>query len=95
MYFSGSFQNAEPPPPSHGTVYYPIVPDPYGQPPLPGFDSCVSIVPTYHYVSPWHPVNPSYSNSPRIRNTVNPGQLHQVGYITSPNPAPHYVPQSM
>ncbi|KYO38294.1 putative bifunctional UDP-N-acetylglucosamine transferase and deubiquitinase ALG13 isoform B [Alligator mississippiensis] len=92
---NGSFQNAEPPPPSHGTVYYPIVPDPYGQPPLPGFDSCVSIVPTYHYVSPWHPVNPSYSNSPRIRNTVNPGQLHQVGYITSPNPAPHYVPQSM
>uniref|UniRef100_A0A8D0H316 ubiquitinyl hydrolase 1 n=1 Tax=Sphenodon punctatus TaxID=8508 RepID=A0A8D0H316_SPHPU len=87
--------NTEPPPPSHGTVYYPVVTDPYSQPPLPGFDTCVPLVPAYHYVNPWHPVNSSYGNSPRIHNAVNPGQLHQVGYITSTNPAPHYVPQSM
>ncbi|KAM9126902.1 UDP-N-acetylglucosamine transferase subunit ALG13-like [Pangshura tecta] len=92
---NGTFQNAEPPPPSHGTVYYPVVTDPYGPPPLPGFDSCISLVPAYHYVSPWHPANPSYGNSSRLHNTINPGQLHQVGYVTSPNPVSHYVPQSM
>uniref|UniRef100_A0A8C3RTW0 ubiquitinyl hydrolase 1 n=1 Tax=Chelydra serpentina TaxID=8475 RepID=A0A8C3RTW0_CHESE len=92
---NGTFQNVEPPPPSHGTVYYPVVTDPYGQPPLPGFDSCISLVPAYHYVSPWHPANPSYGNSSRLHNTVNPGQLHQVSYVTSPNPVSHYVPQSM
>uniref|UniRef100_A0A8C8RD63 N-acetylglucosaminyldiphosphodolichol N-acetylglucosaminyltransferase n=1 Tax=Pelusios castaneus TaxID=367368 RepID=A0A8C8RD63_9SAUR len=92
---NGTFQNVEPPPPSHGMVYYPVVTDPYGQPPLPGFDSCISLIPTYHYVSPWHPVNPSYGNSSRIHNTVNPGQLHQVSYITSTNPVSHYVPPSM
>ncbi|KGL73757.1 Putative bifunctional UDP-N-acetylglucosamine transferase and deubiquitinase ALG13, partial [Tinamus guttatus] len=90
---NGHFQNAEPPPPSHGTVYYPVVSDPFNQPPLPGFDSCISLVPTYHYISSWHPVNPSYGNSPRIPNAVSSGPLHQVSYITSPNPAPHYVPQ--
>uniref|UniRef100_A0A8C3HV68 ubiquitinyl hydrolase 1 n=1 Tax=Chrysemys picta bellii TaxID=8478 RepID=A0A8C3HV68_CHRPI len=92
---NGTFQNVEPPPPSHGTVYYPVVTDPYGQPPLPGFDSCISLVPAYHYVSPWHPASPSYGNSSRLHNTVNPGQLHQVSYVTSPNPVSHYVPQSM
>ncbi|XP_050821180.1 putative bifunctional UDP-N-acetylglucosamine transferase and deubiquitinase ALG13 [Gopherus flavomarginatus] len=92
---NGTFQNVEPPPPSHGTVYYPVVTDPYGPPPLPGFDSCISLVPAYHYVSPWHPANPSYGNSSRLHNTVNPGQLHQVSYVTSPNPVSHYVPQSM
>ncbi|CAM2119967.1 unnamed protein product [Caretta caretta] len=92
---NGTFQNVEPPPPPHGTVYYPVATDPYGQPPLPGFDSCISLVPAYHYVSPWHPTNPSYGNSSRLHNTVNPGQLHQVSYVTSPNPVSHYVPQSM
>ncbi|XP_025033829.1 UDP-N-acetylglucosamine transferase subunit ALG13 isoform X1 [Pelodiscus sinensis] len=92
---NGTFQNVEPPPPPHGTVYYPVMTDPYGQPPLPGFDACVSLVPAYHYVSPWHPVNPSYGNSSRIHNSVNPGQLHQVSYVTTPNPVSHYVPQSM
>ncbi|NXD15167.1 OTUD4 protein, partial [Nothocercus nigrocapillus] len=92
---NGHFQNAEPPPPSHGTVYYPVVSDPFNQPPLPGFDSCISLVPTYHYVSSWHPVNPSYGNSPRVPNAVSSGPLHQVSYIASPNPAPHYLPQGM
>ncbi|XP_074864231.1 UDP-N-acetylglucosamine transferase subunit ALG13 [Carettochelys insculpta] len=92
---NSTFQNVEPPPPSHGTVYYPVMTDPYSQPPLPGFDSCISLVPAYHYVSPWHPVNPPYGNSSRIHNTINPGQLHQVSYVTSPNPVSHYVPQSM
>ncbi|XP_064374009.1 putative bifunctional UDP-N-acetylglucosamine transferase and deubiquitinase ALG13 [Dromaius novaehollandiae] len=92
---NGHFQNAEPPPPSHGTVYYPVVSDPFSQPSLPGFDSCISLVPTYHYISSWHPVNPSYGNSPRIPNAVSSGPLHQVSYIASPNPAPHYVPQGM
>ncbi|XP_071899204.1 LOW QUALITY PROTEIN: UDP-N-acetylglucosamine transferase subunit ALG13 [Anas platyrhynchos] len=90
---NGNFQNTEPPPPSHSTVYYPVVSDPYGQPSLPGYDSCISIVPAYHYLSSWHPVNPPYGNSPRIPNAVSSGPLHQVNYIASPNPAPHYVPQ--
>ncbi|XP_040428721.1 putative bifunctional UDP-N-acetylglucosamine transferase and deubiquitinase ALG13 [Cygnus olor] len=92
---NGNFQNAEPPPPSHGTVYYPVVSDPYSQPSLPGYDSCISVVPAYHYLSSWHPVNPPYGNSPRIPNAVSSGPLHQVSYIASPNPAPHYMPQGM
>ncbi|KAI6078378.1 putative bifunctional UDP-N-acetylglucosamine transferase and deubiquitinase ALG13 [Aix galericulata] len=86
----GNFQNTEPPPPSHNTVYYPVVSDPYSQPSIPGYDSCISIVPAYHYLSSWHPVNPPYGNSPRIPNAVSSGPLHQVNYIASPNPAPHY-----
>ncbi|XP_054851781.1 putative bifunctional UDP-N-acetylglucosamine transferase and deubiquitinase ALG13 [Eublepharis macularius] len=83
----------QPPPP--GTVYYPVATDPYSQPPPPGFDACVPLAPAYHYVSPWYPVNVSYGNSSRIHSAVNPGHFHQVGYVTSSNPAPHFVAQSM
>ncbi|XP_010294464.1 PREDICTED: putative bifunctional UDP-N-acetylglucosamine transferase and deubiquitinase ALG13, partial [Phaethon lepturus] len=89
---NGNFQNAEPQPLSYGPVYYPIVPDPFSQQSLPGFDS---LVPAYRYISTWHPVNPPYGNSPQIANAVSSGPLHQVSYIASPNPAPHDMPQGM
>ncbi|KAL8181129.1 UNVERIFIED_CONTAM: hypothetical protein K2H54_048140 [Gekko kuhli] len=91
---NGTLSIGDPPPP-HGTVYYPVVTDPYSQPPPPGFDTCVPLAPAYHCVSPWYPVNLPYGNPSRIHNTVNPGHFHQVGYVTSSNPAPHYVAQSM
>lgn len=89
---NGNFQNAEPPPLSYGPVYYPVVPDPFSQQSLPGFDS---LVPAYRYISTWHPVNPPYGNSPQIANAVSSGPLHQVSYIASPNPAPHDMPQGL
>eukprot|EP00076_Gallus_gallus_P015173 XP_015134150.1 putative bifunctional UDP-N-acetylglucosamine transferase and deubiquitinase ALG13 [Gallus gallus] len=92
---NGNFQNAEPPALSHGTVYYPVVSDPYNQPSAPGFDSCISLVPAYHYIGSWHSLNPPYGTSPRVPNAVSSGQLHQVSYVASPNPATHYVPQGM
>ncbi|XP_044161572.1 putative bifunctional UDP-N-acetylglucosamine transferase and deubiquitinase ALG13 [Bufo gargarizans] len=88
----GPFTNVESLPPPPGPMYYPFVPDPYNQPPLSGFDPCVSVVPTYHYVSPWHPISPPYSSSPRIHNAVNPGHVHPVSYITAPA---HFVQQSI
>ncbi|OXB67623.1 hypothetical protein ASZ78_016746 [Callipepla squamata] len=92
---NGNFQSAEPPALSHGTVYYPVVSDPYSQPSAPGFDSCISLVPAYHYIGSWHSVNPPYGNSPHLPNAVSSGQLHQVSYVASPNPAAHYVPQGI
>ncbi|KAH1175343.1 hypothetical protein KIL84_008217, partial [Mauremys mutica] len=90
-----TFQNVEPPPQSHGTVCYPLVTDPYGQPPPPGFDCHVSLVLAYHYVSTWHPANPSYGNPSQFHNIVNPRQMHQVSYVTPPSPVFHYEPSSM
>lgn len=91
---SGTLSVAEPHPP-HGTVYYSVAADPYSQQPLPGYEACIPLVPAYYYVSSWFPVNPSYGNSTRVHNAVNPGQFHQVGCVAPSNPAPHYVPQSM
>ncbi|KAM4020061.1 UDP-N-acetylglucosamine transferase subunit ALG13-like [Anomaloglossus baeobatrachus] len=91
----GQFPNVESLPPSPGPVYYPFVPEPYNQPPISGFDSCVSVVPTYHYVGPWHPISPPFSSSPRIHNPVNPGHIHQVSYIAAPPPPAHFVPQAI
>ncbi|XP_030403464.1 putative bifunctional UDP-N-acetylglucosamine transferase and deubiquitinase ALG13 [Gopherus evgoodei] len=90
-----TFQNVEPPPQSHGTVCYPVATDPYGQPPPPGFDYRVSLVPPYHYVSTWHPANPSYGNPSQFHNTVSPRQMHPVSYVTSPSPVSYYGPPSM
>lgn len=95
LYLAGPFPNVDSLPPPPGPVYYPFMPDPYNQPPLPGFDSCVPFVPTYHYVGPWHPVSPPYSSSPRIHNTVNPGHIHQVSYLAAPTPPAHFVPQTI
>ncbi|KAM4663450.1 UDP-N-acetylglucosamine transferase subunit ALG13-like [Discoglossus pictus] len=91
----GSFQSVDAMPPPHGTVYYPLVTDPYNQPPMPGFDPCVPVVPTYHYVGPWHPISSPYSSSPRLHNPVNPGHIHQVSYITASTPPAHFVPQAI
>ncbi|KAG8144381.1 hypothetical protein E2320_012904 [Naja naja] len=63
--------------------------------PVPGYESCVSFVPAYHCVSSWYPVNASYGNSARIHSSVNPSHFHQVSYVTSSNPQPHFVAQSM
>ncbi|KAF6389604.1 hypothetical protein mRhiFer1_000588 [Rhinolophus ferrumequinum] len=84
--------NADPAPVPHGAVYYPVMSDPCGQPPLPGFDSCLPIMPDYPYVASWHPVGAVYGGSPHIHGATNPGP---VGYIASPSSASHYVPQNM
>ncbi|KAM9537957.1 UDP-N-acetylglucosamine transferase subunit ALG13-like isoform 2-T2 [Guaruba guarouba] len=88
----GNFQNGEAPALSYGSVYYPVLSDPFSQQSLPGFDS---LVPAYPYVSTWHPANPPYGNSPQIANTVSSGSMQRVSYIASPNPAPHDMPQGM
>lgn len=84
--------HADPASVPHGAVYYPVMSDPCGQPPLPGFDSCLPIVPDYPYVASWHPVGAVYGGSPHIHGAMNPGP---VGYIASPSSASHYVPQNM
>lgn len=84
--------NADPASVPHGAVYYPVMSDPRGQPPLPGFDSCLPIVPDYPYVASWHPVGAVYGGSPHIHGAMNPGP---VGYIASPSSSSHYVPQNM
>ncbi|KAF4800156.1 hypothetical protein TURU_047291 [Turdus rufiventris] len=88
----GNFQNTEPPPLSYGPVYYPVVSDPFSQQPLPGFDS---VVPAYHYIGTWHPVNPPHGNSPPVAKAGSSGAPPQVGYMASPNPAPPDAPQGM
>ncbi|XP_017669812.1 PREDICTED: putative bifunctional UDP-N-acetylglucosamine transferase and deubiquitinase ALG13 [Lepidothrix coronata] len=89
---NGNFPNAEPPPPSYGPVYYPVVSDPFSQQSLPGFDT---VVPAYHYISTWHPVNPAHGSSPQMANAVSSGPPHQISYIASPNPVPYDMPQGM
>ncbi|KAM8753143.1 LOW QUALITY PROTEIN: UDP-N-acetylglucosamine transferase subunit ALG13 [Rhynchonycteris naso] len=89
---NGTFPNADAASIPHGTVYYSVMPDPCGQPPLPGFDSCLPIVPDYAFVAPWHAIGTAYAGSPQIHGALNPGP---VGYIASPPPVPHYVPQNM
>ncbi|XP_037367503.2 putative bifunctional UDP-N-acetylglucosamine transferase and deubiquitinase ALG13 isoform X1 [Talpa occidentalis] len=89
---NGTFPNADPASVPQGTVYYPVMSDPYGQPPLPGFDSCIPVVPDYPCVAPWHPVGTAYGGSSPVHGAVNPGP---VGYIASPSSASHYVPQNM
>ncbi|XP_058010621.1 putative bifunctional UDP-N-acetylglucosamine transferase and deubiquitinase ALG13 [Ahaetulla prasina] len=81
--------------PPSGTIYYPVVTDTHTPSPVPGYESCVSFVPAYHCVGSWYPVNASYRNSARIHNNVNPSHFHQVSYVTSSNPQPHFVAQSM
>nr|KAF6434953.1 hypothetical protein HJG63_000579 [Rousettus aegyptiacus] len=88
---NGTFPNADPASVPHGAVYYPVMPDPYGQPPLPGFDSCLPVVPDYPYVAPWHPIGATYCGS-HFHGAMIPGP---VGYIASPPSASHYVPQNM
>ncbi|XP_036125948.1 putative bifunctional UDP-N-acetylglucosamine transferase and deubiquitinase ALG13 [Molossus molossus] len=89
---NGTFPNADPASVPHGAVYYPVMSDPCGQPPLPGFDSCLPIVPEYSYVAPWHPIGAAYGGSPQIHGAMNPGP---VGYIASPPSASHYAPRNM
>uniref|UniRef100_A0A452VDP8 Uncharacterized protein n=1 Tax=Ursus maritimus TaxID=29073 RepID=A0A452VDP8_URSMA len=89
---NGTFPNADPASVPHGAVYYPMMSDPYGPPPLPGFDSCLPVVPDYPYVAPWHPVGAAYGGSSQIHGAMNPGP---VGYIASPPSASHYIPQNM
>ncbi|XP_015674114.1 putative bifunctional UDP-N-acetylglucosamine transferase and deubiquitinase ALG13 [Protobothrops mucrosquamatus] len=92
---TGALAIPESSPPPSGTVYYPVTTDTYTPSPVPGYESCVSFVPTYHCVGSWYPVNASYGNSARIHNTVNPSHFQQVSYVTSSNPQQHFVSQSM
>ncbi|XP_025227782.1 putative bifunctional UDP-N-acetylglucosamine transferase and deubiquitinase ALG13 isoform X2 [Theropithecus gelada] len=87
-----TFPNADPSSVPHGAVYYPVMSDPYGQPPLPGFDSCLPVVPDYSCVPPWHPVGTAYGGSSQIHGAINPGP---IGYLAPSPPASHYVPQGM
>lgn len=91
FFISDTFSNGEPVLIPHGAVYYTIMSDPYGQPPLPGYDACFPVVPDYPCVSPWHPVGTAYVGSPPVHGATNPGP---GGYIASPS-SPHYVPQNM
>uniref|UniRef100_F6UYL0 UDP-N-acetylglucosamine transferase subunit ALG13 n=1 Tax=Callithrix jacchus TaxID=9483 RepID=F6UYL0_CALJA len=86
---NGTFPNADPTSVPHGAVYYAVMADPYGQPPLPGFDSCLPVVPDYSCVPPWHPVGAVYGGS-QIHGAINPGQ---IGHIAPSPPNSHYIPQ--
>ncbi|XP_029411883.1 putative bifunctional UDP-N-acetylglucosamine transferase and deubiquitinase ALG13 isoform X2 [Nannospalax galili] len=89
---SDAFPNADDAPVPHGAVYYPVMSDPYGQPPLPGFDSCIAVVPEYPCVASWHPVSAAYGGSSPIRGAVNSGP---VGYMAPPNSPSQYTPHNM
>uniref|UniRef100_A0A673VFN1 Uncharacterized protein n=1 Tax=Suricata suricatta TaxID=37032 RepID=A0A673VFN1_SURSU len=88
---NGTFPNADPASVPPGAVYYPVMSDPYGPPPLPGFDSCLPVVPDYPY-APWHSVGAAYGGSSQIHGAINPGP---AGYIASPPSACNYIPQNM
>ncbi|CAK6450234.1 unnamed protein product [Pipistrellus nathusii] len=89
---NGTFPNADPASVPHGTVYYPVMTDHCGQPTLPGFDSCLPVMPEFSYVAPWHPIGAAYGGSPHIFGAMNPGP---VGYIASPPSPSHFVPRNM
>nr|XP_020835488.1 putative bifunctional UDP-N-acetylglucosamine transferase and deubiquitinase ALG13 [Phascolarctos cinereus] len=89
---AGVYANSEQPPPPTGPVYYPVMPDPYGQHPLQGYDPSVSMVPPYHYVAPWHQMG-AYCPSPRMHGALNPGPVPPVSYVPPADPAAaHYSP---
>ncbi|XP_072482680.1 UDP-N-acetylglucosamine transferase subunit ALG13-like isoform X3 [Notamacropus eugenii] len=89
------YANSEQPPPSTGPVYYPVMPDVYGQHPLQGYDPCVSMVPAYQYTAPWHQMG-TYGTSPRIHGALNSSSVPQVSYVPSANSAvAHYSPPNM
>uniref|UniRef100_A0A4X2M154 Uncharacterized protein n=1 Tax=Vombatus ursinus TaxID=29139 RepID=A0A4X2M154_VOMUR len=84
------YANSDQLPPPTGPVYYPVMPDPYGQHALQGYDPCVSMVPAYHYAAPWHQMG-ACGTSPRVHGALNPGQVPPVSYVPSANPAAaHY-----
>ncbi|XP_025789554.1 LOW QUALITY PROTEIN: putative bifunctional UDP-N-acetylglucosamine transferase and deubiquitinase ALG13 [Puma concolor] len=92
QHINGTVPNADPASVPPGAVYYPVMSDPYGPPPLPGFDSCLPVVPDYPYVAPWHSVGAACGGSSQIHGAMNPGP---VGYVASPPSASHYIPQNM
>lgn len=70
-----------------------MVTDHCGQPTLPGFDSCLPVMPEFSYVAPWHPIGAAaYGGSPHILGAMSPGP---VGYIASPPSPTHFVPRNM
>ncbi|MGH0121032.1 UNVERIFIED_CONTAM: hypothetical protein FKN15_049407 [Acipenser sinensis] len=87
---NGSAPNVEAAPVSQGTVYYPVMTEHFNQQPLPTYEPCIPMVPAYHYVAPWPPVN-----QPRIHGTLCPTTVHQVNYVGSPTPPAYYIPQNM
>ncbi|XP_044538783.1 putative bifunctional UDP-N-acetylglucosamine transferase and deubiquitinase ALG13 [Gracilinanus agilis] len=95
---AGIYSNSEQPPPPTGPIYYPVMPDPYSQQPVQGYDPYVSMVPAYHYITPWHQMG-AYGNSPRIHGALNSGPVPnaQVSYVPSASPAAsaHYSPPNV
>ncbi|MGH0143542.1 UNVERIFIED_CONTAM: hypothetical protein FKN15_035218 [Acipenser sinensis] len=85
-----SAPNVEAAPVSQGAVYYPVMTGHFNQQPLPTYEPCIPMVPAYHYVAPWPPVN-----QPRIHGTLCPTTVHQVNYVGSPTPPAYYIPQNM
>ncbi|XP_052026754.1 putative bifunctional UDP-N-acetylglucosamine transferase and deubiquitinase ALG13 isoform X2 [Apodemus sylvaticus] len=84
-----TFPIADTVPIPHGTVYYPVMTDPYGSP-LSGFDSYVPVASDYSSIAMWHPVGAAYGASAQIHGAINPGP---VSYMLLPN-SPHYTPQN-
>ncbi|KAL0162144.1 hypothetical protein M9458_041540, partial [Cirrhinus mrigala] len=77
-----------------GTVFYPLVQEQCGQPPLhPSYEPYMPVLSTtYHYLTPW---TPSAGPHPRIHHaTYCPSSTHPpVNYITAPT-HPSHLPHS-
>ncbi|KTG03379.1 hypothetical protein cypCar_00009615 [Cyprinus carpio] len=73
-----------------GTVFYPLVQEQCGQPPLhPSYEPYMPVLSTtYHYLTPW---TPGASPHPRMHNaTYCPSSSHPpINYITTPTHLPH------
>uniref|UniRef100_A0A8C1MY47 ubiquitinyl hydrolase 1 n=1 Tax=Cyprinus carpio TaxID=7962 RepID=A0A8C1MY47_CYPCA len=73
-----------------GTVFYPLVQEQCGQPPLhPSYEPYMPVLSTtYHYLTPW---TPGASPHPRMHHaTYCPSSSHPpINYITTPTHLPH------
>uniref|UniRef100_A0A8C9V877 ubiquitinyl hydrolase 1 n=1 Tax=Scleropages formosus TaxID=113540 RepID=A0A8C9V877_SCLFO len=74
------------------TVFYPLVQEQCGQPPLHTYEPYVPVLPaTYHYLTPWTP-SPA---QPRLHASFCPTSSHPIGYVTAPAHHGHFVPPSV
>ncbi|XP_051955553.1 putative bifunctional UDP-N-acetylglucosamine transferase and deubiquitinase ALG13 [Xyrauchen texanus] len=91
MHSNGTTLAMEPPPTVvPGTVYYPLVQEQCGQPPVhPTYEPYVPVLSTtYHYLTPW---TPGVGQHPRVHHaTYCPSSSHTpVNYISTPTHLQH------